>query len=111
MKRKYKQWFAFLGCLTIIGLSACADLPSLDEFEEAIGEARPSESIQEGESNGDESWRECTTNDLSRCPAGSFCISGVCMGGIEDGGGGGSECEYSTDCPNIGDVCSYGVCI
>jgi hypothetical protein len=111
MKRKYKQWFASLGCLAFIGLAACAELPSFDDFEEEISEASPSDNIQEEAAEGDESWRECTTNDLSQCPVGSTCISGVCMGGWDDHKGGGAECEYSYECPNILDVCSNGVCI
>lgn len=114
MKRKYKQWFASLGCLAVLGLSACADLPSMDELQELgeeIGQARPSENVQEENTQDDESWRECTTNDLSQCPVGSTCISGVCMGGWDDDFGGGAECEYSSDCPNILDVCSNGVCM
>lgn len=106
MKRKYKQWFASLGCLTIIGLSACADLPSIDEFEEALNGASPSESIQDEEATSAESWRECQS--MADCPFDSLCISGTC---INTSAGGGNECESNLDCPDIDNVCSSGVCI
>ena len=101
IKPSYKRSLLILACLTLMTITSCGGGHDQEEFDEG-------ESV---EVEGSETLAQCTEDDWSACNvfAGEVCFAGLCVGGKSRGGGG--ECSHSVYCPNIGDVCSNGVCI
>jgi len=108
MKRIDRRWFISLACMAILVISACGSQGS-DEFEVDSSDSSSTVSTpNSAQETGD--WGQCTSEDMSRCRAGAVCMSGMCLGGLSNGGGGG-ECTSSYDCLFVGQICSHGVCM